>query len=224
MTEFKPQILFTKDIPEDFFKEILNFEYDCIPFLTIETLAQQSFKPQILIGTNYIVTSQNAADAIWGLNLKENFYVVGEKTAEKLRSLNFRVEHYENSGAELGKYLIENKTPVSWNYFCGNNRRDELIEILEKNNHSVNEIICYNSVPNDKKINTKKYDGFVFFSPLGVCTFFKNNQIPTNTTIFAIGKTTASEIKKFTKNPVFIPKTPTIENLIDKINRIYDQK
>ena len=216
------KILFTKEIPNDFLRENLHpkFEFECIPFLEIENISVQEFKSQILIGTNYIVTSQNAADSISSLNLKENFYVVGEKTAEKLRSLNFRVEHYENSGAELGKYLIENKKPVSWNYFCGNNRRDELIEILEENNHSVNEIICYNSVPVQKKLNAGNYDAFAFFSPLSVCTFFQNNQIPLGSSVFAIGKTTESEIKKFTKNPVFIPEIPTIEKLIDKINTI----
>jgi uroporphyrinogen-III synthase len=216
----KMKILFTKEIPNDFLKGKLNpkLEYECTPLLKIETLLQQDFKSKILIGTNYIVTSQNAVEAISHLKLTEHFFVVGKKTAKKLNELNFHVEHFENSAAELGKYLVENKIPVSWNYFCGNNRRDELIQILEKNNHPVNEIICYNSVPVQEKLNTENHEAIVFFSPLGVQSFFQNNQIQAGCVIFAIGNTTKFEIKKFTKNPVLIPEIPTIESLIDKIN------
>src|SRR5258706_9822828 len=44
----------------------------------------------------------------------------------------------------------------------------------------------------------KVYDGILFFSPSGVESFFNTNEVNEQTILFAIGNTTATEIKKYT--------------------------
>ncbi|NJE06734.1 hypothetical protein E3E36_11445 [Thermococcus sp. M36] len=48
----------------------------------------------------------------------------------------------------------------------------------------------------------KTYNGILFFSPSAVRSFFSNNRVATNTVLFAIGNTTAAEIKNFSANTI----------------------
>ena len=59
----------------------------------------------------------------------------------------------------------------------------------------------------------KKYAGILFYSPSAVKSFFKNNKAGDHSLLFAIGETTAAEIKTHCKNQVIIADEPGKESL-----------
>ena len=118
-----------------------------------------------------------------------------------------------NSAAELATLIANNKSIKQVDFFCGDQRRDELPEILRNNQVAVNEITVYTTTTVANIIN-KIYAGILFFSPSGVHSFFKHNQLPATTILFAIGSTTANEIVKYTNNPIVLSNVPGKENLV----------
>jgi uroporphyrinogen-III synthase len=101
-------------------------------------------------------------------------------------------------------------------FFCGDQRRDELPGLLKKNKIEVKEIVVYKTIANSKKIE-KKYDGILFFSPSAVKSFFQENKLDEQVMLFAIGNTTADEIKKFSKNKIVISDVPDKKTLLHKV-------
>lgn len=101
-------------------------------------------------------------------------------------------------------------------FFCGNLRRNELPEVLKEYHKIVVEITCYETQLTPVRTE-KKYHGILFMSPSAVKSFFSVNSLPDETAIFAIGNTTAAEIKKFTRSEPVISDTPATRPLMKKI-------
>ncbi len=219
------KILFTKELDANRLKEYLagNLEFEICPTLRIQIHPQEKFIAKINQTTDkFIVSSQNSVKAIEGLKMDGEFYVVGKNTAQKLADSGFKVAHFENYASELADYILKNFQAESWNFFCGNNRRETLFEKLIPNGHILNEIICYDSLPLNYMIDSNSFDAFAFFSPLAVKTFFSNHSISENSVIFSIGNTTNEEIKKHTDNQIITAEIPLLEKVIEKINEHYD--
>jgi len=218
------KILFTKELDTEWLKENLagNLDFEIHPVLKIDIYPAEKFIHKINQDSNkFIVSSQNAGKAISDLKLNGKFYAVGKNTAEELQDSGFEVVHFEHYAADLAKFILENQKPQTWNFFCGNNRRETLFEKLIPNGHFLNEIICYDSAPMNDKIDPELYDSFAFFSPLAVKTYFSNNSVPENSVIFSIGNTTTEEIKKHTKNKIITAEIPLLEKVVSKINEYY---
>ena len=66
-----------------------------------------------------------------------------------------------------------------------------------------------------EKINAD-YDGILFFSPGAAESFFNGNNLPSKTTLFAIGKTTSDKLKTLSKNPVITADMPDKLGLVKK--------
>lgn len=118
-----------------------------------------------------------------------------------------------NSASELAKLIAGRNHIEEAVFFCGDQRRDDLPEILRSHHINVDEIVVYhtNAVPH--KIE-KIYDGILFFSPSAVESFFRNNITGDQTILFAIGNTTATEIKKHTNNRIIISSSPGKEAMV----------
>lgn len=218
------KILFTKDLSQEWIAGKLDpsLDFSIRPALKIELISSDQFENRIIPEIKkYLISSQNSVKAISKLNLDGEFYVVGQKTAEFLRNSNFNVVQVADYAIDLAALILDNETPQTWNFFCGNNRRDELVEILGNEGHKLNEIICYNSYPQDLKVRSEAYTGFVFFSPLSVKTYFENNFIPKGAIVFSIGNTTTGELKKHTENTIITSEVSEMEHLIQTINKFY---
>jgi len=100
-------------------------------------------------------------------------------------------------------------------FFCGDQRRDELPGLLRKNSVHIQEIVVYQTIATPEKVE-KNYDGILFFSPSAVKSFFEKNIAGDQTVLFAIGNTTADEIKNFSKNKVMIGDSPDAKVLLQK--------
>ena len=169
--------------------------------------------------TTIVFTSMNAVEAVAELiNSKQanwNIYCIGT-TTNRLVKKYFGAERIlgtANSAGELALSIINSKKINKLTFFCGDQRREELPEILRNNDIEVNEITVYKTTAIGHQIN-EKFDGILFFSPSAVKSFFTTNKIPVTTILFAIGKTTANEIQLFSTNKIIVSEVPGKENLV----------
>ena len=221
-------VLFTKKIDKDWLKEQLGSELliETISSLQISLTNQEEIISQLSTKSRqYLITSQNSVKAIKGLNLNGDFYVVGKKTAQQLRDLGYHVVLETDYAQDLADAILKQEIGKEWNFFCGNTRRDLLVDVLSKNGHHLNEIITYKSQPIEQDMH-QFYDAYVFFSPLSFQTFVKNNQIPSESVIFTVGKTTTKAVEEVYKNHTIITaKIPLVEMVVNQIkDSINDKK
>lgn len=137
--------------------------------------------------------------------------VVTSKKAEKIikerGERNWKIFSISNqssvrNASQLADLIIKEGTREIV-FFCGDRRRDELPDKLRANGIKVEEVVIYRTTETPHKIDDD-YDGVVFFSPSAVNSFFTSNTPRGNTIFYAMGDTTASEIKKHSTNPVEI--------------------
>ena len=221
-------VLFTKELDLNGLKSELGNDIliDSIPSLQITLTDSDEILNQVDSNRKqFLITSQNSVQAIKTLDLKGDFYVVGKKTAQRLREVGFNVVVEKDYAQELADEILNQETEKQWNFFCGNTRRDLLVDVLSKHGHQINEIITYQSQPIENKMN-QVYDAYVFFSPLSFQTFVKNNPIPNESLIFTVGKTTTKAVEEIYKNHTIITaEIPLVEVVVKQIkDRINDKK
>jgi uroporphyrinogen-III synthase len=119
------------------------------------------------------------------------------------------------SASSLADEIINQKNISSVVFFCGDKRRDELPEKLKQLGIEVNEIEVYKTFETKQQLS-KDYDAILFYSPSAANSFFSVNKINDETILFAIGNTTAREIKKFAANKIIIADEPSKELLAEQ--------
>lgn len=191
-------------------------EYDAIK---IEFLDFEFPKKEI---KNAIITSKNTAKAIIERQLKiQNCFCVGEKTAGFLKNHNFNILEVSDYGSDLADIITKKYRNEEFTFFCGNLRREELPSALKKEGVEFQEVEVYKTSLNRQKF-PQEFDGIMFYSPSGVKSFTSENKIM-ESTVFCIGRTTAKEAKKHTKN-IIIANKPSIENLIVTVVKHYQKE
>jgi len=222
------RILCTRPLDEVLVEEAkaAGIVIDESPFITTEPIqtieVQQEIEQALLLSATVVFTSMNAVEAVATWQNEEqpdwNIYCIGT-TTNKLVAEYFgehSIAGTANSATELAELIVADRFIDKVIFFCGDQRRDELPELLQQNNIEVNEIVVYQTIALPHKI-TGAYHGILFFSPSAVESFFSNNTIPQQTILFAIGNTTATTIKKFTNNKIIISDTSGKENLVQKM-------
>ncbi len=161
--------------------------------------------------SNAIFTSKNGVNAVLKHGIKiNNAFCVGFRTKELLEQKGITVSLAEKNGATLGKSITNRHKKTSFVYFCAEDRLDILPNILKEEEITFTEVPVYKTVSTPKKVNSE-FNGILFFSPSGVKSFFKLNEL--NSHAFCIGDTTASALEKHTTNYT-VAKTPSIENVL----------
>ena len=84
------------------------------------------------------------------------------------------VESTANDAVSLAELIAEDRFVDEVIFFCGDQRRDELPEILRQHEVVVNEIVVYQTIAVPHKIE-KQYHGILFFSPSAVQSFFQKH-------------------------------------------------
>jgi len=168
-----------------------------------------------------IFTSKNAVEVVVKhlQNIKPNWkiFCVGSITASLIKE-NFDeglIAGTADSAGALGDVIIRKKNVTTALFFCGDKRRNELSDKLQQHNIEVNEIEVYKTFETPYAL-TKNYDAILFYSPSAVSSFFSVNKINEQTVLFAIGNTTANEIKKYSDNKIIIAKEPSKELLVQQ--------
>jgi uroporphyrinogen-III synthase len=232
MQQNKIFILSTRPIDDPLINEAKhqNIEIDILSF--IETVpirsieVQQKLKMHLLKSSAVVFTSMNAVEAVAneldGHQPDWRIYSIGNTTRQLVKKYfgEEAIAGTAESAAELAELIVEEDNSDDIFFFCGEQRRDELPDILRSNDIDVNEIVVYQTIQVKHKIE-KTYHGILFFSPSAVQSFFSNNKISDKTILFAIGNTTATEIKKYTNNKIITGDEPSKENLVMEMIRYY---
>ena len=170
-----------------------------------------------------VFTSMNAVDAVTGLldghhHPDWTIYCIGTATGRLVKEYfdEEKIAGTASDAASLAKLIADDRFADEVVFFCGDQRRDELPAMLRLQGIDLNEIVVYQTINLPHAIH-QLYHGILFFSPSAVQSFFQENKLDDTTILFAIGNTTANEIKKFTNNKIIISDTPGKENLVDKM-------
>lgn len=193
----------------------------------IETLSHLSpetielVKSIIYSDATVVFTSMNAVEAVasqlHGAEPGWDVYCIGNTTQTLIKKYFPKaiIKDDAESASALAEKIIKTKKIDNIVFFCGDNRRDELPEMLTSNDILVTEVEVYKTIQTHHTID-KIYDGILFFSPSAVESFFKTNTLEAKTIIFAIGLTTASTVKQFSSNKIIVSDMPGKINLLDK--------
>jgi uroporphyrinogen-III synthase len=168
------------------------------------------------IESNLIFTSTNGFKSFLlneeSAKYKEaNIFCVGSSTRQFIESNGYKVVASADYATELAEALTTQHNTKKFTFFSGSLRRDTLPAALAKAKIFFNEIEVYETRLTPHKINTT-VDGILFFSPSGVESYLKENEL-NNETCFCIGTTTAEALTGITTNIVTANK-PTVENVI----------
>src|SRR6185437_9197777 len=225
--ENKIQILSTKAIGTELAR-IASEHHICIDeisFIKTEEVVSEELKKRIAAlaqqNITAVFTSANAVNAVKKLLPRKpswKIFCIGYQTKQSASDIfdEKNIVGIADNGEELGEEIIKQSSVKKTIFFCGNQRRETLPEKLKKNGIELEEIVVYKTIEKPQIIS-KHYDGILFFSPSGVRSFFSVNKIKEPVQLFAIGTTTAKEIKTYSQLPVITPKHPHKEELVQLV-------
>lgn len=228
MPQNKIQILCTRSLPASLVDEAADagIAIDEISFIETDSIVSVEVQQEIEIAATetatVVFTSMNAVEAVAsfldGQQPGWTIYCIGTATARLVKEYfgEERIAGRENDAAALAELIAEEALADEVIFFCGDQRRDELPAMLRQQDIEVNEIVVYQTIATPHKIE-KEYFGILFFSPSAVKSFFSKNKVAGKTILFAIGTTTAGEIKKYSSNKIIISDEPGKENLVGKM-------
>lgn len=170
---------------------------------------------------NYVCSSQNAVKALrdyWhrqdqAMLKNARWYCVGTQTAEALEQLGFKVSHCsENAETLIEEVLKPLNEPILW--FSGVRKTRALEQFI--NDRGCDYIDCYLTRLVEKSFTTP-YDALLFFSPSGVESFLKVNEM-VRAHAFCIGETTAKAVRPHAQNGLSIsPKATSMQLVLEVI-------
>lgn len=225
MQENRINILSTRPLPDSLVQEAghAGIRLEQVDFIQTEPIrsveVQQEIEQALLKSATVVFTSMNAVEAVaaelYDLQPDWNIYCIGN-TTRQLVARYFGEEKITGTAAsagELARLIAETSDAEEVIFFCGDQRRRELPEILDSHDILVNEIVVYQTIAVPQKLE-EEYNGILFFSPSAVDSFFRVNKAGEKTIFFAIGQTTAAQIRKYSGNRVVVSDEPGKETLL----------
>ncbi len=232
MQESNIQILCTRPLPVSLVEAAgdAGIEITVLPFIETESILSVEVQQEIQLASTetatVVFTSMNAVDAVTGFldghQPDWSIYSIGTATGRLVKEYfgEEKIAGTASDAASLAAVIAANRFTGEVIFFCGDQRRDELPGILQQHGIEVNEIVVYQTIAVPHKIE-KLYHGILFFSPSAVQSFFQKNTLTDQTILFAIGNTTANEIKKYSLNKIIISDEPGKENLVSKMKEYF---
>ncbi len=215
------KVLFTKIIEDDIaLKQIKNL-FSC-HFLEVIKTHQRKISSYPLTNKSLIFTSVNGVESFFenGFRPNEDFfaknfnkiYAVGVKTKQALRKNGFGTFKTFSCAAEMSEFITHFCNRENFIHFCGNISLNILEKELPLQNIKYKKEVLYDT-EQLYPVYTEDYDAVVFFSPSGVRSFIQHNCID-GKILFAIGKTTETELKKMTQEKVYYSKKNSLTDLL----------
>jgi uroporphyrinogen-III synthase len=217
-------ILFTRQLAEDLVREasLRGLEITCVSFIETQPVEPSPITPIWYTLAHKpiwaVFTSVHAAEAVFANRfdtthpLPWRIFALGGETAHALSRFQLAQPLViADDAAALAKRITQQYIPgsgVPVYFFCGNLRRDTLPEILQQAGIPLQEIIVYETRLTPTKIE-RPFDGYAFFSPSGVDSFFSLNHLPGHVPCFAIGETTAKALQTYTHHIIISPRPRT---------------
>lgn len=203
-------------------------------FIVIEPVAQDKLNEALekIISEEHTVafTSKNAVAAVaYGRHVKDSpwkIYCTEGATQDQVKKY-FREEQIVASAKnakELADKIAGNANgEKNIIFFCGNQRRDELPELLTAAGFTVKEIIVYETKLSPQAI-IDDYDAVAFFSPSAVKSFFSANKLNEKAVCLSVGKTTTDAIGSFTKNKIITAPSPSEASVLGLADEIKNNR
>ena len=227
-------ILSTAELSESLINKALSngVELDAVSFIQVEPIREKNLNEELealcKVKITAVFTSANAISAISGI-LKSykpswNIYCIGIATKKAV------LEYFDasmikgtaNDGEGLAE-VIQADGVKNVVFFCGDKRLDALPDFLYKHGIIVRELVVYKTKETPEVVK-KHYQGILFFSPNGVNSFFRVNNIAPQVILFAIGNTTAKAIKSKANNVVVVSGKPSKEHMVDGVIQYFHKQ
>ncbi|MEP7279287.1 MAG: uroporphyrinogen-III synthase [Bacteroidota bacterium] len=228
MQQNKISILSTRPLPQALVDEAAeqNIIIDLLSFIETEPIqsveVQQEIEQALLRYAVVIFTSMNAVEAVAAYMQSTTpdwlIYCIGQTTLRLVEKYfgEASIGGTANNATELAELVARDAPANELIFFCGDQRRNELPDILRGHDMEVLEITVYHTISTPHAID-KKYNGILFFSPTAAESFFSKNKASTNTILFAIGNTTTDTLKKHSTATVITAGTPGKDSLVEKV-------
>lgn len=227
MQQNKIHILSTRPLQQKIIENAVakNTSIDTISFIETSPIVDDALKKDITGFSaeelTVVFTSMNAVESVSRfLNKRKphwKIFCLGSTTKNLIKE-NFgenSIAGSADSASALADVIVAEKKIGSVVFFCGDQRRDELPEKLSQHGIEVREMRVYRTIKSSHQI-TGDYDAIIFYSPSAVNSFFSINKINHRAILFAIGNTTACEIKKYAENKIIIAEKPSKEFLVEQ--------
>lgn len=200
-------------------------EIDALSFIQVEPVKDIHLDEEIAdlckMPLTAVFTSANAVAAMADL-LKTgkpdwNIYCIGNATKKAVLDYfdEFAVKGTAFDAALLAN-VIKTHGVKEVAFFCGNKRLDALPVFLFQNDIMVHEVVVYKTIETPEQVR-KRYQGIMFFSPNGVNSYLRVNDLDPHTVLFAIGHTTAGALKARVPNKIVICEAPSKERMVEKV-------
>lgn len=228
MSSFIKSILSTGDLPKVLQQKLVTYGLEplVIPFIRITPVATANLRLVIQAAADFvgpvIFTSQHGVNAVRTLlphgtsPAGWELYAVGSHTAAQVQK-DFGPVHVQTPAAQtLAEWLVSHKKPGEVLFFCGDQRRPELPDLLTRRHFTLREIVVYETRLTPQRYE-KPFDGILFFSPSAVKSFFSVNTLPAGVQVFALGPTTAAELSQYQVTGLSLCPYPDKHLLIDEV-------
>lgn len=192
-----------------------DFRVSCEPL--IKTIPLKFESNQWDKNIAWVVTSRTAAHLITNKELPETVYSIGIKTAQLLPQA---ICPEVATAKALAELIIKRKEKEVL-FICGEQRREELPQLLKSANIKLTEAIVYRTEILQKKLNLQSVDGLAFMSPSSVKGMTQNggfNGLP----CFAIGTTTAQTLTEHGQHPI-ISKESSAESIMQTAKAYFNR-
>ncbi len=225
MRENNITILCTRPLNENIIQKaaMQNIGIDCYSFIETNQISSSELIADIhhLAQKKYaiIFTSMNAVNAVVNhLQLIPNWDIYCISGTTKDIATNFfgeaKIKATAKNAAELATIISADHSITETIFFCGNQRLNELPEVLTSKGIRVIEKVVYTTIQTPHNIE-KNYSAILFFSPSAVHSFFSVNNVHNNTIFFSIGNTTTAAIKTYSNNKIITSEWPGKDAMIN---------
>lgn len=223
MLENKIYILSTRPLEDELTSSAGDeIVIDSIPFIDTTPIENTDLKHRLgelsSRPLTAVFTSMNAIDAIAdiaGPSSPWTICCIEGATREKAAAIfgPDKILVSATSAKNLAEAILASNPPAEIFFFCGDQRRDELPDLLNHHNIQVNELVVYQTRQTPHRLE-KNYAGIAFFSPSAVHSYFLLNTPKPETILFAIGQTTEDTIHRYCSNQTIRSRSPHKETLI----------
>ena len=218
----KIKILSTKALSNDLKHLFSDLKFDLYhnDFISIQPLILNLPKHD----GSWIFTSKNAVEAVFSSNQNiDNFfnkiYCVGKNTKSLLVKKGQKIAKMAQNSSNLAEFISKTAKNEKFIFCRSNIKNEEFSNFFKKKNIELKELIAYNNVAEPKKYD-QIFDAILFYSPSGIKSYMINNSL-NNSYCVCIGQTTSKYAKRYS-NKVLSCKVPTIENVIHKTIKLFE--
>ena len=192
------------------------------PFIETAILDKEiEIRKALAVNEVLIFTSANAVKAVEKFFDKSagqtyRIYCIASNTSQKVAEVfgGNIIAGKAAYGADLAEIILQKEAAKKMFFFCGNLKRDVLPEKLKAAGKDLEILEVYETVDKEQKINTN-FDGYLFFSPSAVESFFKQYPNAGSGIFFAIGTTTQEALEGYVENKnIIISARPEKELLL----------